>query len=66
MPSKLPNKYRIDLHIDNDRSVKKNGETNGFRVYLLKEENENWTKDLWDLVMKIKNNLDDYREAEFT
>jgi hypothetical protein len=58
LPSKLPNKYRIDLHIDDDISVKKNGEANGFRVYILKEENENWTKELWDFVMKIKSNLE--------
>lgn len=54
LPSKLPGRYGIDLHIDDDLSVKKNGETYGFRVYLLKGENENWTEDLWNFIMCIK------------
>lgn len=56
LPSKLPNRYRIDLHIDDDISVKQNGEINGFRVYLLKEENENWVNDLWAFIMRMKKN----------
>ncbi len=54
LPSKLPNRYRIDLHIDDDVSVKQNGVVNGFNVYLLKEENENWAEDLWAFIMRLQ------------
>lgn len=42
MPSKYPSKYRIDLHIDDDISVKQNGDTYGFRVLIVGEDDETW------------------------
>ena len=56
LPSKYPPRYKIDLHIDDDISVKKNGEMYGFRVFLLSGNNKNWTKELWEEIMKIKSN----------
>jgi len=41
-PSKFPSKFRIDLHIDDDPSVKANGDILGFKVIILKEDDRNW------------------------
>lgn len=42
MPSKYPSKYKIDMHIDDDISVKQNGDTYGFRVMIVGEDDPNW------------------------
>lgn len=44
LPSKYPGKYRIDLHIDDDISVKQNGDTYGFRVHIIGAEDERWAE----------------------
>lgn len=44
LPSKYPGKYRIDLHIDDDISVKQNGDTYGFRVHIIGAEDESWAE----------------------
>lgn len=38
MPSKYPSHYRIDLHVDDDISVAQNGQIYGFRVFLMKNQ----------------------------
>ena len=43
MPSKYPGKYRIDLHIDDDISVKQNGIVYGFKVFIIGGQDEQWT-----------------------
>lgn len=43
MPSKYPGKYRIDLHIDDDISVKQNGIVYGFKVLIIGGQDEQWT-----------------------
>lgn len=50
MPSKYPSHYRIDLHIDDDISVLKNGEVYGFRVYLIQEYDENWIENIKKII----------------
>ena len=50
MPSKYPGKYRIDLHIDDDISVKENGRAYGFKVFIIGAQDEQWTN-------KIKNEI---------
>ena len=58
MPSKYPGKYRIDLHIDDDISVKQNGRTYGFKVHLVGEQDEHWGEKLKQEIvtlMEIKN-----------
>ena len=42
MPSKYPSKYRIDLHIDDDISVARNGKTYGFKVFIVGEQDDEW------------------------
>ncbi len=45
MPSKVPSKFGIDLHIDDDISVKQNGIQFGFRVLIIsKDDNQWWLK----------------------
>ena len=43
MPSKYPSWYRIDLHIDDDISVLNNGRVYGFKVFLIGEQDDQWT-----------------------
>jgi hypothetical protein len=44
MPSKYPAHYRIDLHVDDDRSVYQNGEYYGFRVFLIGPPDDEWVE----------------------
>lgn len=44
MPSKYPGKYRIDLHIDDDVSVKQNGRIYGFKVFLIGIQDGQWSE----------------------
>jgi hypothetical protein len=54
LPSKYPPKYNIDLHIDDDISIKQSGYIYGFKVFVLLENNINWVKELWEEILKIK------------
>ena len=54
LPSKYPSKYRIDLHVDDDLSVAQNGKIYGFRVFLLKNDDLDWTIKIWNEIEKIK------------
>jgi hypothetical protein len=54
LPSKYPTRYKIDLHIDDDISVKENGDNYGFKVFILNEDKVNWVEELWKLIIKIK------------
>ncbi|MDE7400016.1 MAG: HAD family hydrolase [Oscillospiraceae bacterium] len=53
MPSKYPSKYKIDLHIDDDISVKQNGDTYGFRVMIIGENDSDWTRKIIKRVEQI-------------
>lgn len=44
MPSKYPAHYRIDLHVDDDRSVWENGQYYGFRVFLIGAQDDEWAE----------------------
>lgn len=57
MPSKYPSKYHIDLHVDDEISVYQNGIAHGFRVYLLKENDTEWTDRLKTEINRIRRNL---------
>lgn len=54
MPSKYPAKYRIDLHVDDDVSVKQNGDTYGFGVHIIGEDDEQWTEKIIKKIEKIR------------
>jgi hypothetical protein len=42
MPSKVPSKFGIDLHIDDDISVKQNGVQHGFNVLIVNKNDKKW------------------------
>ncbi|MBQ6343151.1 MAG: HAD family hydrolase [Anaerolineaceae bacterium] len=44
LPSKMPAKYQISLHIDDDEIVVKNGKTYGFRVLRINEPDPEWAE----------------------
>ena len=54
MPSKYPGKYRIDLHIDDDRSVAANGKVYGFRVFIVGGQDDDWANKIIDEIEKIR------------
>ncbi len=53
MPSKYPAHYRIDLHVDDDKSVLANGQYYGFRVFLIGPPDENWAEKILQDVQKL-------------
>ena len=54
MPSKYPGKYRIDLHVDDDISVFQNGQTYGFKVYIIGPQDDEWVDKLKAEIDRIK------------
>jgi len=56
MPSKYPSKYRIDLHIDDDRSVAENGRTYGFHVFLVSGQDDDWADKIKREIERIRLN----------
>lgn len=55
MPSKYPSHYRIDLHIDDDKSVSENGKYYGFQVYLIQKDDIHWTEKIIAQIQKQRN-----------
>ena len=58
MPSKYSSKYHIDLHVDDEISVYQNGIAHGFRVLLLKENDDEWVNNLKAEINRIARGLD--------
>jgi hypothetical protein len=56
MPSKYPSKYRIDLHIDDDHSVAENGKTFGFHVFIVGDQDDQWTDKIKKEIERIRLN----------
>lgn len=54
MPSKYPSKYRIDLHIDDDRSVAANGKIYGFHVFIVGGQDEEWADKIAKEIERIR------------
>ena len=54
MPSKYPAKYRIDLHIDDDVSVMKNGIQYGFNVFIISNQDDKWVEMIIEKITSIK------------
>lgn len=54
MPSKYPSRYRIDLHIDDDRSVLQNGQYYGFRVIQIGPPDDAWADKIIEAVQSFK------------
>ena len=44
LPSKYPPAFGIDLHVDDSEGVRMEGQKHGFRVLVLRPEDEGWTQ----------------------
>ncbi|MCF0134117.1 MAG: HAD family hydrolase [Blautia sp.] len=56
LPQKLPNKYGISLHIDDESVIAIHGRTYGFKVYQLEEQDDDWKEKILECVKSIQNN----------
>ncbi|MDP4181330.1 MAG: HAD family hydrolase [Bacillota bacterium] len=54
MPSKVPSKFGIDLHIDDDISVKQNGLQFGFNVLIISKHDRDWAVKVLNEAKRIK------------
>jgi len=53
-PSKMPCRYRISLHIDDETVVMTNGKTHGFEVFLLEAQDDEWEAKILERVEQIR------------
>ena len=44
LPQKMPNHYKISLHVDDEKAVEKNGRLYGFRTLRVFEPDEHWAE----------------------
>ena len=54
LPQKLPNRYKISLHIDDESIVASYGKTYGFDVFQLDAEDDDWKEKILERVKKIR------------
>ena len=54
VPQKLPSKYRISLHIDDEAIVVTSGRLHGFNVYQLNAQDDDWAGKIMQRVYEIK------------
>ena len=54
LPQKMPNFYHISLHIDDEKSVERNGKTYGFRTLRVFEPDEHWTEKILKEANRIR------------
>ena len=54
LPQKLPSKYRITLHIDDEAVIAAYGKEYGFEVFQLNAQDDEWQEKIIDCVLKLK------------
>ena len=54
LPQKLPNRYRISLHVDDEAVVCSLGRQYGYRTYQLNAEDDEWKEKIIQRAEKIK------------
>ena len=54
LPQKLPNRYRISLHIDDEEIVCKLARQYGYNVYQLEAQDDNWKEKIIEHAAKIR------------
>lgn len=57
-PSKLPPAFDIDLHVDDSEGVKSEGHDHGFRVVVVRPDDERWAQRVLDSVAELQEMLD--------
>ena len=50
LPSKYPPAFGIDLHVDDSEGVRMEGDEHGFRVVVVRPDDEHWTQRVLDAV----------------
>lgn len=58
LPQKLPNRYRISLHIDDEEVVCTYGKAYGFDVFQLNAQDDDWEEKILDRMKKIERKLE--------
>lgn len=54
MPQKMPCRYRISLHIDDETVICSAGKNYGFNVYQLEAQDDNWMEKIMERVYQIR------------
>lgn len=54
LPQKMPSKYRISLHIDDESVILTAGKAYGFNVYQLDAQDDDWAEKIMTRVYQIK------------
>ncbi len=54
LPQKLPSRYRITLHIDDEAVIAAYGKEYGFEVFQLNAQDDEWQEKIIDCVQKLK------------
>lgn len=57
LPQKLPNRYRISLHIDDEEVVASYGKAYGFEVFNLNAQDDDWEEKILNRMIKIEAKL---------
>jgi hypothetical protein len=56
-PSKFPPAFDIDLHVDDSEGVQIEGHDHGFRVVVVRPDDENWAQRVLDAVAEVQAQL---------
>lgn len=56
-PSKFPPAFDIDLHVDDSEGVQIEGKDHGFRVVVVRPDDENWAQKVLDAVTAVQAQL---------
>ncbi len=56
LPQKLPSRYRISLHIDDENIVCSLGKQYGYNTYQLEAQDDDWKEKIVKRAEQIKNN----------
>lgn len=54
LPQKMPNHYRITLHVDDESVIFTSGKAYGFEVYLLDAQDDDWEQKIIDRIQEIR------------
>ena len=54
LPQKLPNRYRISLHIDDEEVICSSAGQYGFRAYRLEAQDDNWKEKIIETADRIR------------
>lgn len=54
LPQKMPNFYRITLHIDDESVVMTSGKNYGFNVHLLNAQDDDWEQKIIDHILDLQ------------